>query len=90
MIAPCAVLADWFPTSRKFAGMKMSDHIRRFSMPPPGFVAASGGIGLASHKPAPASPMSSLAQIYALAQQQAIESVRQRQWDILLKRLFDR
>jgi hypothetical protein len=74
-----------------FASMKMADHIRRFSMPPPGFVAASSGAGgPPSTKPIPASPMSTLAQIYSIAQQQAIKSVRQRQWDILFKQLFDR
>jgi hypothetical protein len=71
--------------------MKMPDHIRRFSLPPPGFVVANtGAINPAAPKPAPASPISSLAQIYALAQQQAIESVRRRQWDFIVKRLFDR
>jgi hypothetical protein len=73
------------------ASMKMADHIRRFSMPPPGFVATSSAAAAPpSTKPIPASPMSSLAQIYSLAQQQAIQSVRQRQWDILFKQLFDR
>jgi hypothetical protein len=71
--------------------MKMADHQRRFSMPPPGFVAASSGaMGLSPTKPIPSSPTSTLAQIYNLAQQQAIETIQRRQWDALVERLFDR
>ena len=70
--------------------MKMSDHMRRFSMPPPGFVAANAGmLGKTSNKSAPTSPASTLAQIYSLAHQQAIETVNRRQWDELVDRLFN-
>jgi hypothetical protein len=36
-----------------------------------------------------ASPMATLAAIYALAQEQAREMIHQRQWDELLSLLFD-
>lgn len=47
-------------------------------------------MGLSPTKPIPSSPTSTLAQIYNLAQQQAIETIQRRQWDALVERLFDR
>ncbi len=70
--------------------MKLPEHMRRFSMPPPGFVAANAGaLGKAENKPTVTSPLSTLAQIYNLAHQQAVETVHRRQWDELLDRLFN-
>ncbi len=70
--------------------MKMPEHMRRFSMPPPGFVAANAGaLGKAQSKPAVTSPLSTLAQIYNLAHQQAVETVHQRQFNELMDRLFN-
>jgi hypothetical protein len=83
--------------SREFSDMNLANHKRRFSMPPPGFVAApSGAAGLASNK-AGSTPNknalppqnASLAQIYAMAREQAVAAIEQRQWDLLFKQLFD-
>jgi hypothetical protein len=72
---------------RNVSVMKMADHIRRFSMPPPGFVATNqAATGMAAQ---PVAKMT-LAQIYALAQQRAVEAVHRRQWNSLVRRLFDR
>jgi hypothetical protein len=69
--------------------MKMADHMRRFSMPPPGFTATAPSVaGLASNQNILPSPKNSLAQIYALALQRAIASVQQRQWNSLVKQWF--
>ena len=77
--------------------MNLANHKRRFSMPPPGFVAApSSTAGLTSNKTGPASNKNalppqntSLAQLYALAREQAVAAVEQRQWNLLVKQLFD-
>jgi hypothetical protein len=70
--------------------MKMENHARRFSMPPPGFVAANAGaLRKMPSKPATTSPASTLAQIYDLARQQAVETVHRRQWNELVDRLFN-
>jgi hypothetical protein len=71
--------------------MKMANHIRRFSMPPPGFTVA-GNRAPSKAIPAPpqyASPITTLAQIYQTAQRQAAEAVQRRQFDNLLDRLFN-
>lgn len=75
--------------------MNLANHKRRFTMPPPGFVAApSSTAGLASNK-APVNQnalppqKASLAQLYAMARDQAVAAVEQRQWDLLVKQLFD-
>jgi hypothetical protein len=70
--------------------MKMVDHMRRFSIPPPGFTAASGlAKGPVAHQPMPAPALTTLAQVYAMAHQEAVATVQQRQLDLLCKQLFD-
>jgi hypothetical protein len=72
--------------------MKMAEHIRRFSMPPPGFTMANSGVAQAtsrSPQKAQATPLTTLAQIYADARQQAQLTVQRRQWDALCDRLFN-
>jgi hypothetical protein len=87
------MLAESCPTlpgRRELTIMKMADHMRRFSMPPPGFAVANhAGAGLASNPPAQPSPKTTLAQIYALAQQRAMAAVQLRQWNSLVRQLFD-
>ncbi|HZZ27755.1 MAG TPA: hypothetical protein VFE46_07070 [Pirellulales bacterium] len=72
--------------------MKMTKHMRRFSMPPPGFTVANHG-GLAAAKksspPVQTAPLATLAQIYASAREQALATVQRRQWDALCDRLFN-
>ena len=70
----------------------MSEHIRRFSMPPPGFTVANKMGANAADGPAPSAqitPVTTLAQIYTQAREQALETVQRRHWDALCDRLFN-
>lgn len=77
--------------------MNLANHKQRFTMPPPGFVAApSNTAGLASNKTGPVPNQNSLppqnaslAQLYAMARDQAVAAVEQRQWNLLVKQLFN-
>jgi hypothetical protein len=81
---------QFFPAFDCFPIMNKPEHLRRFSMPPPGFVAANAGaMGKAPSKPVIAPQPSTLAQIYNLAHQQAVETVHQRQFNELVDRLFN-
>ena len=73
----------------------MTNRMRRFSVPAVSNVAAvsglPGAIGHLQSQVPQAIPAGSsgLAQIYALAQQQAIATVQERRWNLLLRQLLE-
>ncbi|HTQ37446.1 MAG TPA: hypothetical protein VMJ32_00360 [Pirellulales bacterium] len=72
--------------------MKMTEHQRRFSMPPPGFTVAhkhAASAAVATTPLSPASSLTTLAQIYTQARDQALLTVQRRRFDALCDRLFN-
>jgi hypothetical protein len=72
----------------------MTNRMRRFSVPAASNVAAisglPGAIGHAQSQMPSASPAGSgLSQIYAIARQQAIATVQERRWNLLLRQLLE-
>jgi hypothetical protein len=72
--------------------MKMTTHLQRFSMPPPGFTVAHQNAASTSNTATPLSPtgsLTTLAQIYSQARDQALATVQRRQLDALCDQLFN-